>query len=230
VGGDGEYFSSLLMLFNSYEFIFLFLPVTLLVFTALMASDKSTLATIWLVISSLFFYGWWAPSYLLLLMISIGFNFGLGRFLATSQDRNRKTLLLIGLTFNLGLLAYYKYANFLAENVNQMFGTSLEFGSIILPLAISFFTFQQIAYLVDTYRGEATEPKFLQYCLFITFFSAAYSGTDRSPQGDDASVPASWPTAYPELEPGNRADNFLHRTFQENNNCRSGSCLLDACL
>lgn len=164
------------MLFNSYEFIFLFLPVTLLVFTVLMARDKSTLATLWLVASSLFFYGWWAPSYLLLLLISIGFNFGLGRVLAASQDLNRKALLLIGLTFNLGLLAYYKYANFLAANVNQIFGTGLEFGSIILPLAISFYTFQQIAYLIDTYRGEATEPKFLQYCLFITFFPQLIAG------------------------------------------------------
>ena len=90
-----------------------------------------------------------------------------------------KAILVAGIAANLALLGYYKYANFFVENINTLFGSGLILETIILPLAISFFTFQQIAYLVDAYRGETHEYSFLHYALFVIFFPRNYSGTPR---------------------------------------------------
>ena len=161
------------MLFNSHIFIFLFLPITLLGFFTLGSRGYYRIALAWLILASLFFYGWWNPIYLSLLILSILCNYTLGQGL--NRYRN-KTILILGISANLALLGYYKYANFFIANVNSLFGSSYYIDTILLPLAISFFTFQQIAYLVDSYRGETKHYQFLHYTLFVTFFPQLIAG------------------------------------------------------
>ncbi|HJM39102.1 MAG TPA: MBOAT family O-acyltransferase [Planctomycetota bacterium] len=161
------------MLFNSPAFIFLFLPIVLLGFFSLGKRGFQKSAVTWLVFSSLFFYGWWNPAYLWLLIFSILFNFFLGIAL---ERRRKKAILVAGVAVNLGLLGYFKYADFFILNANAMFDLDVGGQKILLPLAISFFTFQQIAYIVDVYRGEVKERNFLHYALFVTFFPQLISG------------------------------------------------------
>lgn len=164
------------MLFNSIEFLFLFLPVCLAVFHSLRLY-KPPAVVAWLVFCSLFFYAWWEPRYLILLLSSAAVNFLLGRTLGqATASSTRNTLLGIGLLWNLGLLGYYKYAAFLVSNVTAVFGVQLSEPNIILPLAISFFTFQQIAYLSDIHSGEPSEQSAMRYLLFVTFFPQLIAG------------------------------------------------------
>jgi alginate O-acetyltransferase complex protein AlgI len=169
------------MLFNSYEFIIFFLPITIVIFFKFGEKSYYRIAISWLVSASLFFYAWWNPIYLGLIIVSILFNYsvgiglGLGN-LKSQSKRKSKLLLIFGVSVNLSLLGYFKYANFIIENVNYLNGTDYNVKKIILPLAISFFTFQQIAYLVDAYRGETKEHNFLHYCLFVTFFPQLIAG------------------------------------------------------
>lgn len=165
------------MLFNSFEFIFLFLPITLIGFFTLGKNDMHRPAIAWLVLCSLFFYGWWNPIYLGLMIFSIVFNYTLGIKLGgDGKSVIRKYFLLFGIVSNLSLLAYFKYANFFMEQLNSVLMVQYKFEYVLLPLAISFFTFQQIAFLVDSYRGETNEYNFLQYCLFVTFFPQLIAG------------------------------------------------------
>jgi len=165
------------MLFNSYTFIFLFLPIVLLGFHLIGKQGHHRVAIAWLVGASLFFYGWWNPAYLGLMLVSIFFNYGVGVALGgVPKQPNKKPILIFGVIVNLGLLAYFKYANFFVDNLNNITGTNIVLEQIILPLAISFFTFQQIAYLVDAWRGETKEYNFLHYCLFVTFFPQLIAG------------------------------------------------------
>ena len=165
------------MLFNSYTFVLLFLPVTLAGFFLLGRGERQTPAIVWLVAASLVFYGWWNPAYLLLISVSILVNFAIGNVIANSPEEQRsRTPLVIGIVFNLGLLGYFKYANFFVANFNELFDANVFLAQIVLPLAISFFTFQQIAYLVDTFRNVTVERNFLRYCLFVTFFPQLIAG------------------------------------------------------
>ena len=148
------------MLFNSFIFIFIFLPCVLVGFHLISKKGWYQASLGWLVGASLFFYGWWNPKYLLLIVASILVNFSLGSLL---QRNHNKTVLFFGILFNLGLIAYYKYANFFIDTINSLTGNNLLLYEIILPLAISFFTFQQIAYLVDARRGETKSYTFLHY-------------------------------------------------------------------
>ncbi|MGB5717793.1 MAG: MBOAT family protein, partial [Gammaproteobacteria bacterium] len=165
------------MLFNSYIFIFGFLPIVLAGFFAIGARGHHRVAIAWLVGASLFFYGWWNPAYLGLILGSILFNYAAGVALGGhEQGFSRKWLLALGVAGNLGLLGYFKYANFFVDNISLLSGADYHLGKIVLPLAISFFTFQQIAYLVDAYKGETREYNFLHYCLFVTFFPQLIAG------------------------------------------------------
>ncbi len=130
----------------------------------------------WLVLASLFFYGWWNPAYVLLIVISVVANFGLAQAIIGSEFRVGRLLLLAGVAANLLILAYFKYAGFFLDNLNVVLGSAISWPEIILPLAISFFTFQQIAYLVDVRRGKAREYDFRHYCLFVTFFPQLIAG------------------------------------------------------
>lgn len=166
------------MLFDSYIFIFCFLPVTLFGFYLLGKSQKYFLSLSWLVFASLFFYGWWDPKYLILLLISISVNYGLGKTLWTraSAGKNNQIPLFFGILFNLIFLGYFKYAYFFISNLNGVLLDPIAFDPIILPLGISFFTFQKIAFLVDASRGEIKAYKFIDYCLFVTFFPQLIAG------------------------------------------------------
>ena len=131
----------------------------------------------WLVLSSLFFYGWWNPAYLGLIIFSMLFNYAFGRMLSTGdKPQIRKYLLWVGIATNLGFLGYFKYANFFIDQLNWVTNSNFHLEKILLPLAISFFTFQQVAFLVDSYRHETKEFNFLQYCLFVTFFPQLIAG------------------------------------------------------
>ncbi|NJL86456.1 MAG: MBOAT family protein [Leptolyngbyaceae cyanobacterium SM1_1_3] len=168
------------MLFNSYEFILLFLPVTVLIFYQSVKVGGHKLAVIWLTIASLFFYGYWNPPYLILLLISIAINYILGQLLAefyqVEREKQGKLLLTLGIIFNLGLIGYYKYFNFFIDNLNGIGGTSFFVENILLPLGISFYTFQQVSYLVDSAEGETKGYKFIDYCLFVSFFPQLIAG------------------------------------------------------
>ncbi len=170
------------MLFNSYEFIFLFLPVTFFVYFYLNKKRLTEAAKGWLVFSSLFFYSWWNINYLPLILGSILFNYVVGRSLYQYSDTerkgliSRKTILFFGIVLNLSLLGYFKYVDFFIENINYAFNTQISLLNLTLPLAISFFTFQQIAYLVDSFRQETEEYDFLNYAVFVSFFPQLIAG------------------------------------------------------
>lgn len=165
------------MLFNSYEFLFAFLPACLAGFFVLGRWLGVRTALAWLVVCSLFFYGWWNPAYLGLIVLSVMFNFILGTTLSKRSGRpGNRPLLIFGVAVNLGLIGYFKYANFFVGNLNAIAGTGFDAGLIILPLAISFFTFQQITFLVDSYSGKTREYDLLRYVLFVTFFPQLIAG------------------------------------------------------
>jgi len=173
------------MLFNSYEFIFFFLPFTFFVYFFLTRKKTAVTANAFLVFASLFFYSWWNIAYLPIIAGSMLFNYAMGRAL-TSMSMNsgglkrkkqlKNALLTFGIITNLALLGYYKYADFFISNTNYIFDTNLPLLHLVLPLAISFFTFQQCAYLVDSYRGETHEHHFLNYAVFVSFFPQLIAG------------------------------------------------------
>jgi alginate O-acetyltransferase complex protein AlgI len=166
------------LLFNSYAFIFAFLPITLILFF-LIGKRSQYLAAAWLTVASLAFYGWWNPNYLLLLLISIGFNFQVGKNIAlmrAKSSRWTKTLFIAGVAANLLLLGYYKYLGFLIGNLNHFVVNPLPIPEIVLPLGISFFTFTQLAFLADAYQGHAQEFRPLHYVLFVTYFPHLIAG------------------------------------------------------
>jgi alginate O-acetyltransferase complex protein AlgI len=161
------------MLFSSYTFLFQFLPATVLAFAA--ARRHSPRAGIMVLAgASLFFYGAWRPIYLLLLLASVAVNFGLG--LRMEDLLRRRAIGTFGVALNLALLCYFKYTNFIFDGLNAFTGAPLPLVNIVLPLGISFFTFQQIAYLVDVMRGAKVERDIVSYTLFVSFFPHLIAG------------------------------------------------------
>jgi len=168
------------LLFNSYIFIFLFLPITFFIYFYLNTKRLTEASKAFLVFASLFFYSWWNIAYLPLILISMLFNYTMGRELSKHTQKKKnyspKVLLTIGVIANLALLGYFKYADFFIENVNKVLHSDISLLHLALPLAISFYTFQQIAYLVDSYRKETQEYDFLNYAVFVTFFPQLIAG------------------------------------------------------
>jgi len=169
------------MLFNSLEFIFIFLPLTLIVYFLLNKRKLLMSAKVWLVFMSLAFYSYWNIKYLPLILSSITFNYFIGRILGEIKIFNyklsdKKIILIFGIVCNILLLAYYKYTNFFINNINAISGTQIHFLNLVLPLGISFFTFTQITYLVDAYKGEIQKMDYLNYALFVTFFPHLIAG------------------------------------------------------
>ncbi|MBG6158888.1 D-alanyl-lipoteichoic acid acyltransferase DltB (MBOAT superfamily) [Labrenzia sp. EL_159] len=161
------------MVFSSLEFIYLFLPPVLLGYLVLRHYRWENGIIWWLILASLAFYGWWTPIYLPLLLGSVVINFGFHRILRTVRDR---FILICGIVFNLGLIAVFKYADFFIGNANFFAGSDIPLLHLVLPLAISFFTFQQISFLIDTYKGDVTECDFPRYMLFVVFFPQLIAG------------------------------------------------------
>lgn len=168
------------MLFNAKEFVFLFLPITLALFFWLGTYRGVRPAIAWLVAASLFFYGFFKPIYLLLIGGSIIINYLLGIAIddlkRKGKQKSAKAVMIGGVAANLASIALFKYADFIIGNVNAAAGSSIAELGLLLPLAISFFTFQQIAYLADAYSGDAVERDFLNYALFVTFFPQLIAG------------------------------------------------------
>ena len=167
------------MLFNSYAFLFLFLPVVLCGYF-LIGRRHQLAAALFLALASLFFYGWWNPVYVPLLLVSISVNYAVARVTGPAVARGAmttaKVTTTIGIAFNLALLAFYKYANFFVDNLDAVAGVGWVIPRIVLPLGISFFTFTQIAFLVDTYKGIAREYNPVHYALFVTYFPHLIAG------------------------------------------------------
>jgi alginate O-acetyltransferase complex protein AlgI len=171
------------VLFNSYPFILGFLPVVLLLY-GMVGESQRRAATPWLLIAaSLFFYAWWNWHFLPLFLSSIAFNYLWARLLARKtaypggdQSLRRRAVLGIGIAVNLALLGYFKYRDFLVGSVDAALGTSWPLLHMALPLAISFFTFEQVTYLVSCYRNEGGTEDFVSYAMFITFFPHLIAG------------------------------------------------------
>lgn len=165
------------MLFNSFEYIFIFLPIAVSVFFFLSRHISASASRVWLVLGSLFFYSWWDIKYLPLITGSIAFNFFVGTAVLRSTDNSlKRSGLIFGICLNLLLLGYFKYSDFFISNINYIANAHIVLLHITLPLGISFFTFTQIAYLVDCYRNEAGEYDFMNYSLFVTLFPHLLAG------------------------------------------------------
>jgi alginate O-acetyltransferase complex protein AlgI len=163
------------MLFYSFEFLYLFLPATLAGYFLLGRSKSPHLAIVFLTLASLFYYSWWDYKYVTLITISILFNYYLGLFLRSNPS---KLIVSLAVSVNLLLIGYFKYIGFFADIANNLFDVGVSFTGIVLPLAISFFTFQQIAWLLDN-NAQLIEKKrgnFSDYCLFVLFFPQLIAG------------------------------------------------------
>src|SRR5438477_21454 len=167
------------MLFNSYAFILGFVPMTLLLFHGLRGAGFARSSIGLLALLSLVFYGWWNPIYLLLIVPLMLVNFALAARIVPRDGRRphaARPLLVLGIVLNLATLGYFKYANFFVDNLNAVAGLDLALGTVVLPIGISFFTFQKIAFLVDVYRDRVDRLDFIDYVLFVTFFPQLIAG------------------------------------------------------
>lgn len=165
------------MLFNSYIFVFLFFPLVVLGYYAFHYWKKPKAALGYLLLMSMLFYGYNSIEYLFILMASVVLNYALARLLErTSRLALRRLLLAAGLGVNLGILFYYKYYDFFIENINEWLKTDYALLQLVLPLGISFYTFQQLSYVIDVYRGESGKYSFLEYASYVTFFPQLIAG------------------------------------------------------
>lgn len=165
------------MVYNSYIFILCFLPLTLLGYFILNRFEKYTGAKIWLLFMSLYFYGYFNAYYLVIIIISILINYGIHIYLdKINIIKIKRIFLSIGLIFNVGILFYFKYYDFFVENINIITKSAFNLKNIILPLGISFFTFQQLSFIVDSYKGTMKRYNILDYSIFVTFFPQLVAG------------------------------------------------------
>ena len=161
------------MLFNSYQFLIIFLPITWVVYYITNKFWSNSIALVCLIAASLFFYSWWNPIYFFLITISILVNFLIANLI---YNYKKKIILIIGILFNLALIGYFKYFNFFIDIIS--FTSNIEFVTkqIILPLGISFYTFQQITFIVDIYNKKIDDLNFKNYTIFVTFFPQLIAG------------------------------------------------------
>lgn len=165
------------MLFNSYIFIFLFLPLVLLGYYGLNYLKQYKLALGYVIGMSMWFYGYNSLEYLVILIISILANFLVVEGMARTQRKQvRKSLLIVGLFWNIGVLFCFKYYDFFMENINAVFKTDIAFWRLALPLGISFYTFQQLSYVIDYYKGECEKYSLLEYAAYVSFFPQLIAG------------------------------------------------------
>ena len=222
------------MLFNSFPFLFGFLPIALVLTYWAGARPTPTLAKVTLAALSLAFYAWWRPIYLWLLLFSIAFNYLVGdriqRAAASDGKRSMQAWLVFGLVVDVGMLGYFKYANFFVDNANALTGANWTLDHIVLPLAISFYTFQKIAYLVEfrPRRGASDDdPRLHAVCRLL---SAAHFRPDRPLQGGRAAIagPAVRPADLEEHS--RRTGDHGDRPLQEDRDRRHGERLLGSAL
>lgn len=165
------------MLFNSYIFILLFLPLVLIGYYGLNYIKRYTWANVFLIAMSLWFYGYYNPSYLLVICTSVLANYTITQLMYREKREGvRKFILAMGIIANAASIFYFKYYDFFVDNINHVLDTSFELKHIVLPLGISFFTFQQMSYLVDSYRGQTKDYGFIEYALFVVYFPQLIAG------------------------------------------------------
>jgi len=167
------------MLFNSYLFIFIFLPLVLITYFQLENYRKYHWGICWLIFASFVYYGWWKPQFLLLLFGSILANAIFGKILCSGgryAKSYRSAVVATGIAFNLGVLAFFKYTDFFVANVDDLLGFDFALPNILLPIGVSFITFQKIAFLVDAYRGQVKQFSVRNFSLFVTFFPQLIAG------------------------------------------------------
>ena len=165
------------MLFNSYIFVFLFLPLSLAGYFGLNKFRLYSLAKIFLIGMSFWFYGYFNPWYLVIMVGSIVVNYVLSYTMLTCKSKYpRVAMFWAGILFNIGILFYFKYYDFFISNINAAFGTDFNLNNLVLPLGISFFTFQQLSYVIDSYKKEVPKYSFFDYSLFVTFFPQLVAG------------------------------------------------------
>ena len=164
------------MVFSSYVFIFAFLPVVLSVYYALSNLKNGIYQRLFLIAASLFFYGYYNTKYLILITASIAVNYGIALAIQTHRAKAGRLFLVVGILFNVGLIGYFKYYDFFVENINAVFGCNFTLRRLLLPLGISFFTFQQLSFLISVWRGEEKVERFRDYCIFVTFFPQLVAG------------------------------------------------------
>ncbi len=165
------------MLFNSYIFIFLFLPLVLIGYYGLNYFKQNKLALGYVIAMSFWFYGYNSVEYLFILIVSILLNYLLAALIF--KQRNiivKRVFLVAGVALNIGILFYYKYYDFFVENFNAIFQTDLTFLELMLPLGISFYTFQQLSYVVDAYKGTAEQYRLMEYAAYVSFFPQLIAG------------------------------------------------------
>ena len=165
------------MLFNSYIFILLFLPICLLGYFGFNHLKQYKTAQAFLLGMSLWFYGYFNADYVWIILVSVAVNYGIYQWISRSDSQKKRKLFLgLGLVFDIGLLFYFKYFNFFIDNVNTVFKQDFNLLNIVMPLGISFFTFQQISFIVDAYRKEVPNYHILDYACFVTFFPQLIAG------------------------------------------------------
>ena len=167
------------MLFNSYIFIFLFLPICLIGYFLINKTGKYKIGHAFLLGMSLWFYGYFNPGYLLIIISSVLVNFLFYKWMKKQQAAGgsaSKPVMILAVAVNLGIIFYFKYMDFFIENVNAIARTDWPLMHIVLPLGISFFTFQQISFIVDTYRAEVPDYDFLTYACYVTYFPQLIAG------------------------------------------------------
>jgi alginate O-acetyltransferase complex protein AlgI len=168
------------MLFNSTVFLYGFLPLTAAAFFLAGNEERARYA---LVLASIIFYGWWSPPFLLLILIGVVINFCFSRYLLRAPDgANRKAALILAIVINLLPLLFFKYYRFIVENLGILFDQPLRGFDVILPLAISFYTFQKIALVIDSYRRQIPDVSLTSYALFVLFFPHLIAGPITSPR------------------------------------------------
>jgi len=164
------------MVFSSYVFILAFLPIVVIVYYLLSHVNNSLIQRLFLIAASLFFYGYYNVRYLALILASIAVNYVLAVGIQRSEGKKAKLFFVLGILFNVGLIGYYKYYDFFIENINAVFGSNFALKHILLPLGISFFTFQQLSFLVSVYNGEERVEQLRDYFLFVSFFPQLVAG------------------------------------------------------
>lgn len=184
------------MVFSSYEFVFVFLPLVLIGYYLLSRTKSFLWQHMLLVLASLFFYAYFNVRYLFIIIVSIIINYALSQLIKASllqeSERKKKFFLVLGIIFNIGMLGYFKYYDFFVSNINGAFKASFTLKHLLLPLGISFFTFQQFSFLIANYKGESQSENFVDYCLFVSFFPQLVAGPivlydEMMPQFKDAS-------------------------------------------
>jgi alginate O-acetyltransferase complex protein AlgI len=167
------------MLFNSYAFILIFLPLVATGYFLLNKHLPATWSRLFLLLSSLGFMTFWNLYFALVLICSVLFNYVFGSIISTAArqaEKRKKFLFIVALAANILFLGFFKYSNFFLDNVNTVLATQIQPLHILLPIGISFYTFMQIAWLTDIYRSGEFRYDFLSYCLYVTFFPYVISG------------------------------------------------------